>query len=75
LRYSQVGFWGRATIIVIFTSVSSLELFFSAVLLDREHRRNPNLKIGYKSTLLSRGERVQKSAEIVRKPGTGFDEN
>jgi hypothetical protein len=25
--------------------------------------------------MLSPGERVQKRAEIVRKPGTGFDEN
>jgi hypothetical protein len=34
-----------------------------------------HLKIGYESTVLSRGERVQKSLEIVQKPGTGLDEN
>jgi hypothetical protein len=32
-----------------------------------------NLKVGYESTVLSRGERVQKSAEILRKPITPFD--
>jgi hypothetical protein len=34
-------FWWRETIIVIFASVLSLELFFTAILLDREHRGHP----------------------------------
>jgi hypothetical protein len=40
--YSQFGFWWRAMIIIIiFTSVSSFELFFTAILLNREYRGHP----------------------------------
>ena len=41
LRYSQVGFWWTAMIIVIFTTVLSLELFSTANLRYTKHRGHP----------------------------------
>jgi hypothetical protein len=57
-------------IIVICTSFSSLELVSTAILLDREQAVIPvNSKIGYESTLLSRGEmRKNPSVHFGEKP-------